>query len=98
MKKISMAMGMALLAAGCAPGISGSYKPANGNAIFQSLTFKPGGKVEVTFMGATIEGAYEVEDDKVKLTGPEGTRLLKIDGDCLDGGEGLIGLGRYCRA
>jgi hypothetical protein len=98
MKRSATAICLAVLAAGCAPGVSGNYKPASRNAIFQSLTLKSGGKVEFTFMGATIEGTYEVEDGKVKLTGPEGSRLLIIDGECLDGGDGLIGLGRYCRS
>ncbi|HPF26586.1 MAG TPA: hypothetical protein P5528_06615 [Steroidobacteraceae bacterium] len=98
MKTIPTTVLLALLAAGCAPGVSGSYTPASSNAMFQSLTFKSGGKVEFTILGATIEGNYEVEDGKVKLTGPEGSRLLNIDGNCLDGGDGLIGLGRYCRS
>ena len=98
MKKISIAACLALLAAACSPGISGTYKPAGSGAIFQSLTFKSGGKVEIAVFGAVVEGTYEVEDGKVKLTGPEGSRLMTIDGDCIDGGTGLIGLGRYCRS
>jgi hypothetical protein len=98
MKRIPILLCLVILAAGCSPGVSGSYKPAGGGAVFQSLTFKSGGKVELTFFGATVEGDYEVEDGKVKLTGPEGSRVLTIDGDCLDGGQGLAGLGRYCRS
>ena len=98
MKKIAIAVCIAMFAAGCAPGVSGTYKPANGNAIFQSLTFKSGGKVEIEVFGSVVEGNYEVEDGKVKLTGPAGSRLMTIEGDCIDGGTGLIGLGRYCRS
>jgi len=98
MMRIPMALCAVLIAAGCSPGVSGSYKPASNNAAFQELTFKSGGKVEITFFGATVEGTYEVEEGKVKLTGPEGSRVMTIDGECLDGGQGLIGLGRYCRS
>jgi hypothetical protein len=97
-KKIALIPAIALLGAGCAPGISGSYTPANGRAIFESLTFKSGGKVEINFQGAIVEGDYVVEDGKVKITGPEGSRLLTIEGNCIDGGDGLIGLGKYCKS
>ncbi len=97
MKRISIALGIALLAAGCGGPVSGTYTPAGNGALFESLVFKSGGKVEITFLGMVIEGAYEISDGKLKLTGPEGSSLLTIDGNCIDGGSGLIGLGKYCR-
>jgi predicted anti-sigma-YlaC factor YlaD len=82
-----------LLTAGCSGLVSGSYQPANGGAHFESLVFKSGGKVEITFQDAVIEGDDEIDDGKAKITGPEGSRLFTIVG-----GSGLIGLGRYCRS
>lgn len=98
MNKVPVLLCLAVLTAGCEPSVTGSYKPASRDAVFESLVFKSGGKVELTILGATLEGNYEVEDGKVKLTGSEGSRLLQIDGDCLDGGSGLAGMGRYCRS
>jgi hypothetical protein len=46
----------------------------------------------------STKGTYEVEEGKVKLTGRAVSRLLTIDGNCLGGGDGLIGPGRYGRS
>jgi hypothetical protein len=80
---------------GCAgSGIEGTYS-GKGTGFLQQIVFKSDGKVELTFMGMTREGTYEVEGNKVKVTNAGTTEILTIGGDgCLDGG-GIMG--RYCK-
>jgi hypothetical protein len=83
-----------LSVAGCGSSVSGTYS-SNGNGFFEQLEFKSGAKVEVTFMGMTKEGTYEIEDKKVKVTVGGDNQIFTIDDeDCLVGG-GLIG--KYCK-
>lgn len=75
---------------GCGGGVSGTYT-SDGNGMIEKMEFKSGGKVEITAMGQTKEGTYEVEDNKVKVTISGDTNILTInDKGCLDGG-GFIG-------
>lgn len=91
---IPMALLVALLFTSCDTGLSGTYA-SQGGLINQTLSFKPGGKVEVSAMGITREGTYEVEGKKVKLTVSGDTTILTIDANgCLDGG-GMIG--KFCK-
>ena len=79
---------------GCGGGLNGTYTPS-GDGFFEQLTFQSGGTVEITWMGMTKEGSYEVDGDRVKVTVGGDTQVLRIDGrGCVDGG-GLIG--RYCK-
>jgi hypothetical protein len=79
---------------GCGSGLNGTYRPS-GDGFFEQLTFRSGGTVEITWMGMTKEGRYEVDDDRVKVTVGGDTQVLRIDRQgCVDGG-GLIG--RYCK-
>ncbi|HXG00781.1 MAG TPA: hypothetical protein VNL69_08335 [Bacteroidota bacterium] len=90
---------LALALAACDSGLSGTYTPDGtslyGNMI-TSLTFKPGGKVEVTAMGTTQEASYEREGRKVKIVaqGSAATIFTIDEKGCLDGGE-LIG--KFCK-
>lgn len=79
---------------GCGHSLSGTYS-GKGTGFLDKLHFKSGGKVELTFMGMTKEGSYEIEGNKVKVTNAGDTQVLTIDAQgCLDGG-GL--LGKYCK-
>lgn len=84
---------------GCERGLSGTYTP-DGNSLYgemiSSLTFKPGGKVEVTAMGTTQEVMYEVEGKKVKIMGEgKSATIFTIDENgCLDGGKMI---GKFCK-
>lgn len=84
---------------GCDSGLSGTYT-SDGSArygkLISSLTFKPGGKVEVTAMGMTQEASYEREGKKVKIVteGKAATILTIDDKGCLDGGEMI---GKFCK-
>lgn len=78
----------------CGARIDGTY--VGGDMSFlESLTFKPGGKVNVTFMGMTKQGTYLVEGNQVTVTIGADSNVFTIDDrGCLVGG-GL--LGNYCR-
>lgn len=83
---------------GCTRGLSGTYV-ANGDslgsALVSSLTFTSEGKVEVTGMGITKEGTYELEGTKVKITVSGDTTIMTLDENgCLDGGAML---GKFCK-
>ena len=79
---------------GCGGGLDGVYRPEGGAGFFEQIEFRSGGKVEITFMGTTKEGDFEVDGDRVRITVSGDTQILRLDGDgCVDGG-GIIG--RYC--
>jgi hypothetical protein len=85
---------LVVLLAGCGSPIQGTYS-GRGTGFLDKMTFKSGGKVDLTFMGMTKEGTYEVDGKSVKIThGGETTILTLDDQGCLDGG-GLIG--KYCK-
>lgn len=90
---------LALALAACDSSLSGTYTPDGTSlygSLFTSLTFKPGGKVEVTAMGRTQEASYEREGRKVKIVtqGSPATIFTIDEKGCLDGGE-LIG--KFCK-
>src|SRR5947207_11187534 len=91
--KIRLAAAAGLFLAACGRGVTGTYTGEDG--FFDKLTFKSGGKVEITFMTMTREATYVVESDRIRITNSGDTQTFTIDEQgCLDGG-GL--LGRYCK-
>ena len=85
---------LAALALGCGPSVSGTYS-GEGTGFLEKIEFRDDEKVELTFMGMTKEGTYEIEDDRVKINNGGEITILKItDDDCLEGG-GFIG--KYCK-
>lgn len=91
----TMIMAAAFLTA-CGSGVDGTYSSKGGGMIaFEKLVLKSGEKVEITAMGTTRAGAYEVEGKKVKITVSGDTIVFTIDDKgCLDGGGQL---GKYCK-
>jgi hypothetical protein len=80
---------------GCGSKLDGTYVPEGGAGLISSITFKSGGKCELTGLGMTKEGTYELEGQKVKITVSGETNILTMDDKgCLDGG-GIIG--RFCK-
>ena len=78
----------------CGGGLSGTYT-GDGNSFFESLAFRSDGKVDITWMGTTREGTYEVDGERVAISSGGDTQVFTIDSQgCVDGG-GLIG--RYCK-
>jgi hypothetical protein len=81
-----------LLLAACGGGLNGTYTDSMGVA---SYTFKSGGKVEMSAMGASVEMPYEVDGNKVKIKLPGGAaQVLTINPDGSIAGPGGIKLTR----
>jgi hypothetical protein len=81
---------LALLGA-CGNSLSGTYGK-KGEVNFE---FHSNGKVELDILGPIQEANYVVEDGKVKISGAQGTMVLRIDDKgCLDGG---VMMGKLCK-
>ena len=81
---------VAMLSA-CGNGLSGTYGK-KGEVNFE---FHSNGKVELDILGPIQEGTYVVEDGKVKISGAQGTMVLRIDDTgCL---EGDVMMGKLCK-
>ncbi len=91
----TMIMAAAFLTA-CGSSVAGTYSSKGGGIIaFEKLALKSGKKVEITAMGTTRAGVYEVEGKNVKITVSGDTVVFIIDDKgCLDGGRQL---GKYCK-
>jgi hypothetical protein len=84
------ALCIAMLSA-CGNGLSGTYGK-KGEVNFE---FHSNGKVELDILGPIQEASYVVEDGKVKISGAQGTMVLRIDDKgCLDGGAMM---GKLCK-
>lgn len=84
------ALCIALLSA-CGNGLSGTY----GKKGEANLEFHSNGKVDLDLLGPVQEASYVVEDGKVKISGAQGTLVLRIDDKgCLDGG---VMMGKLCK-
>lgn len=78
---------IACLAVGCGAGMSGMYVSTKGSPMDMSIDFQAGDKALVTAMGATVEGTYKVEGDKVTVYANGKNVVLTKDGDgVLNGG------------
>lgn len=85
----------AVLASGCGGGLRGTYVPPDGEGFLDQITFRSGGKADITFMGTTREATWAVDGRRLTITSGGDTQVFTIDDDgCVDGGR-LIG--RYCR-
>lgn len=84
---MALVTAMVMLAA-CGKSLSGTY--ADSHDVI-SVTFKSGGKAEMSVMGTMQEVSYEVEGDRVKMIAGNRTELWPIlDDGCLKGG-GMVG-------
>jgi hypothetical protein len=89
----AIAIGIAAVGA-CGMRIEGTY--VGGDASFlDSLTFRSGGEVDVTFLGMTKRGTYAVDGREVRVMVGGESHVFTIDDEgCLAGGGPL---GGYCR-
>lgn len=83
---VLVALGLVLV--GCGSRLEGTTYEAKGSLFEVSLRFE-GGKATVTTMGIATEFKYEVDGDKVKLITPQGTQVLTLVGDTLEGWPGV---------
>lgn len=66
-----------------------------GNAFFEKISFRSGGKVRITAMGMTKVGTYEIDGKEVLITVGAETNVFTIDDKgCVVGGGFL---GKYCK-
>ena len=72
------AIALAIPSAAWAAKLEGEYE-GTGNSFFEKLSFRPGGKVRVTFMGMTKVGTYEIEDKEVLITVGNETNVFTLD-------------------
>lgn len=80
---------LALLAlAGCSQAdLVGTYEDGLGITRYE---FQGEGRVHVSVLGTTVVADYLLENDKVLVTGPQGTLVLTRRNDALHGPMGLI--------
>jgi hypothetical protein len=80
----------------CGSGIDGTYLSKDGGRIpSDKIVLKSGHKVEITAMGQTKAGNYELEDKKVKIIIAGENVIFTIDDKgCLDGGNIV---GTFCK-
>ncbi|MBX2992416.1 MAG: hypothetical protein KF749_14790 [Bacteroidetes bacterium] len=85
---------MTFAVCGCDPDLTGTYT-SQGGLVHQTLTFKPGGKLEVRALDLTQEGEYEREGKKVRIRVGGSTTILTIgENGCLDAGTMI---GKFCK-
>ncbi len=74
--------------------LEGDYS-GTGNSFFEKLSFRPDGKVRVTFMGMTKVGTFEVDGKEVLFTVGNETNVFTLsEQGCVVGGGFL---GKYCK-
>lgn len=75
MRRLVVALLMALALAACDRSLSGTWQDAEGEA---SYRFEPDGTASVTVLGARVAAEYTVDGDKVLVSSPQGTVVLKM--------------------
>lgn len=88
-RRVDMWSLLALLAlAGCSQAeLAGTYEDELGITRYE---FQGEGRVNVSVLGTTVVAEYLLENDKVLVTGPQGTLVLTRRNDTLHGPMGLI--------
>lgn len=77
-----------------AAALDGDYTGV-GNAFFEKISFRGGGKVRITAMGMTKVGTYEIDGKEVLITVGAETNVFTVDDKgCVVGGGFL---GKYCK-
>ena len=76
-----------LLLAGCSDSVVGAYRDGAGAVTYE---LHEEGRVHVTVLGATVTGTYTASREQVIVATPQGTTVLRRDGDMLLGPMGLV--------
>lgn len=80
-------LALALVLGACGGEFEGDYSDERGVSRY---AFGPHGRVEITAMGISFEGEYELERDRVVVRGPNGTLVFHRREDRLEGPMGLV--------
>lgn len=83
---IAPALVLGSLLAACGGGLSGKYEDALGTTRYE---FTGDGRVYMSVLGIESAGQYEVDGERILLSGPNGSLVLSRDGDELIGPMGL---------
>lgn len=84
MRLIGSAWIMAAMLGACGSRLSGQYGSEQDGA---SFSFKSGNSVEITALGSTRVGTYELKDGKVYITAANDTQAFAFnDKGCIEGG------------
>jgi len=79
-------MGFLLLASGCSNDLPGTYADRAGVTQYE---FRPDGSARISVLGSTVSAEYTVDGNRVIVTSPQGTVVLKRDSQRLYGPMGL---------
>lgn len=71
---------------GCGPRVAGIYVDASGATQYE---FRPGGEVFISVLGTTVTARYEVNAERILVSGPQGTIVLIRKNGHLEGPMGL---------
>ena len=85
-KNTGLAIVTALLLGACGNEISGTYTD---DANVTAYEFHADGRATISVLGATVAADYTLDDDKVLVSSPQGTVVLRRSGDHLYGPMGL---------
>ena len=77
----------ALLLASCGTGLEGTWDDPSGAISYE---FGTGGRVSIEALGNVVAGEYMVDGDRVLLTSPQGTVVLRREKDRLVGPMGAV--------
>lgn len=70
----------------CGPRVAGVYVDASGATQYE---FRPGGEVYISVLGTTVTAQYEVNAERVLVSGPQGAIVLIRKHGRLEGPMGL---------
>jgi hypothetical protein len=75
MRRLVIAIVLALPLAACDRGLSGTWQDTESDA---SYRFEPDGTASISVLGARVDAEYTVDGDKVLVSSPQGTVVLKM--------------------
>lgn len=78
---------LALLLGACDAAFEGEYRDELGVSHY---AFASDGRVRISAMGASFDGEYELDGDRVVVRGPNGTLVFHRQDDRLEGPMGLV--------
>ena len=71
---------------GCGQPVTGTYVDSSGATQYE---FRPGGDVLISILGTTVTARYEVNAERILVTGPQGSVVLIRKDGRLEGPMGL---------
>lgn len=82
LRRLALLLVMIALMGGCGEEIDGTYEDPDGQA---KLEFRDRNRVYFTFMGTTVRGEYEIDGDRIIITGNGASHVLTRSDDTIEG-------------